>query len=225
MKRVIYGFIVIAFWTGYLLLSGEGNFVQVESPKRLFNTVYEGSAASLPQPRKVAYEVTSQQHLVSTEDSVLLKANKYLEDHKEELHLQPFHDIEKSVSTTPLGSTVVFTFSQGGLPIVGMSIRIKMDLQSQITDVENTYIAFPKVDFSKDDLLQPSDVVKYLPSRFVLDEVAGFQPARQLMNLEGASELTPAYVIRTRDRDDNLKPITLLINAVNGELLYKVRAR
>lgn len=152
-------------------------------------------------------------------------AAKFLESNSNVLNVREYHELKPHVTRTPLGSRVVYDVYQDGVPIVGMQIRLRMNREMEIDEIENGYRALDKVDV--DPKLTPSEAFDRV------SEGRNFSPTAETFAFAGKiifvreNAETPelAYVMPVQKCGARASHCQLVIRANDGQLLARSVAR
>jgi Zn-dependent metalloprotease len=152
-------------------------------------------------------------------------AMTYLDEHREEWQIQNYHELRPSLSGNPSSYVVTYQAFQENLPVMGMEIRMRMDQDSQVVDVQNGYHPVNKVDLSDPEILTSQEAMQRLPENYVVDMSGMLSGATREIFTTNDEEAELAYAIQTKDADNNSESVRLVINAVNGEILSRSDTR
>jgi len=86
--------------------------------------------------------------------------------------VQEYHEITKAEFKSPLGKNLIYSFAQGNIPIVGMEIRLRVDLDGTIHEEENTYQPIPQISVNEKEVeSQVAQLSQGQEGRFEIQEV------------------------------------------------------
>ena len=179
----------------------------------------------------------------------------FLLQHRKEWNLQPYHRLEAQQFLTPLGTSVNYQVTQDGIPIVGMSIRFRLDRFLRIVEVENEYRALEKADLNEANL-PVTKVVRQtetdyglvsldLPNSTSEQEQGDVESATHassstsepvLPSHSAASETvlfahpasmkpTVAYAIDMKEKKSRPRGVLVVVRASDGQLLARTYSR
>jgi hypothetical protein len=146
-------------------------------------------------------------------------AESYFEKHRKEWGIKDYHLKNSTEFTSPLGDTFVYEFSQGDIPVVGMRIRLRVGLDGEAMEEENTYKAIPLVE----DLdLSAADIQLVLQNKNPRYSVQELREKNQVIFVrENLNQGELAFSIQAMDSSSNNRPTQLLVRASDGKLLQR----
>lgn len=169
---------------------------------------------ALPQ---LAFKSESQMKIAGA--TPLDVAKNFLEAHRAEWGLQPYHDFRPVEFSNPLGTKVKFSVYQSGVPIVDMGIQIEIGRDLSVKGVQNNYRPLAKADLSLRNL-SAQQLMDRNQGRFELDgPTSSLSPV--LFARPGKAEPEVAYLIPVRDRRKNSASVQVLFRASDGQVLGK----
>lgn len=168
----------------------------------------------------------SAQRVPATKDSFL---QLWTDDEavlRKKFSIQSYHQITPEEFPAPLGTTRVYHFSQSGVPIQGMVIRLMKDIQGRVIEQENTYrpipelsIDIPEIEKQVADLKENSlNNGRYQISQVDLDSTVIFVR-------KNLAEGQLAFSLSAKDTLQRSEPIQLLVRATDGKVLQKTLGR
>jgi Zn-dependent metalloprotease len=225
MKRLLAISLILALWVLYSVLARYERGYLSEAVKLPDQNLLVGSLMpwSLPKPRGADERLDIVKPADVSQAEVIEAGGKYLQDHRDELQLQSYHQFRPVVSTSPLGASLVYQVYQDGLPVVGMELRLKLNRENEVKEVSGNYRPMPKVDLDEEVML-PNEILQRIPSRFAVNHLSS-NVERELIALSESDELQLVYAISARDRDNNLKPVQIIVKASDGEIVRKAESR
>ena len=156
-------------------------------------------------------------------------ADNYLKKHRETFNIQPFHAPRSEVFRSPIGSKVRYTFTQSGLPIIGMEIQIRMDSNLVVEKVTNNYRPLKKVDLESLDSLSQETMREIAESNQYEEDLGGAKREynRVLVPVSGSDTPEVAFVAPVKERlpGNRTRPVQLLLRASDGQVLKKSFSR
>lgn len=227
MKRIIgIASIVLVATVIWTLFHWENGLPQGEATNLPDEHLKIGALVPIALPKAREAKDLAQDTVAASGDAILAAGQKYIEAHREELQLQAYHSLKSNVSTSPLGASIAYQIYQGEYPIVGMEIRLRLNRDNQVLEVNNGYRPVANVDLTGEEYLSVPEAGQRIPLRFIKDETQGsvLNAVRELVSHEG-EEPELVYGFSMIDKEDNFKPVTLLVKARTGEIISKNLAR
>jgi hypothetical protein len=150
-------------------------------------------------------------------------ATEYLEEHREEWNLQPYHDFRAVEFHTPLGTKVKFSVYQSDVPIVEMGIQMEIGRDLTVLNVQNKYQPIAKADI---DLrgLDAEQILGKNSGRYEADGESKLPPP-VLFVRPGSRQPELAYLLSVKDRGLDSRPVQILFRASDGQVLAKTLSR
>ena len=146
-------------------------------------------------------------------------ADNYLNSHREEWHVQDYHQLRSELHASPVETTVIYRVYQDQYPVLGMKIAIHIAKNFEVTSVENTYRPVRKVDVSHEPFLSAEEIIERIPPRFVADGSTAAKAASVLYVPSSGDEPELAYTMPLQEEGATPQPVHLLLRAADGELL------
>lgn len=203
---------VIVF-TVFLFLRGE------KKEKNSLDLMQGISSSELSQPPTGHLsQLAFQEESISGEAPLLQTAIRYLNSKKEEWKIQGYHELRPKEISLPIGSKVIFSVFQEGVPVLDQEIQILVSKRGRVLSVQNQYRALEKADLSqKNDFSS----LKNLSQKFEI--LSGETMSAYLYVIPGLSKpevVFPVSVKNTKgDREE------LLVRASDGEIVAKSQPR
>jgi hypothetical protein len=140
--------------------------------------------------------------------------------------IQAYHQILREEFQSPLGASRVYRFSQGGVPIVGMLIRVSRDISGQVREEENTYRSIPELALNSTEMESRALEIKahslnggrYEPSHFELSSAVIFVR-------KNLTEGQLAFALSAKDHGQDGGRVQLLVRASDGKVIQKTFGR
>ena len=146
-------------------------------------------------------------------------ADNYLNNHREEWHIQDYHQLRAELHASPVETTVIYRVYQDQLPVLGMKIEILVGKNLEVKSVQNSYRPVRKVDFSHEPFLSAEEVIERIPPQFVADGATASHAASVLYVPASTDEPELAYTMPLQEGAPTPHPIHLLLRAADGQLL------
>lgn len=179
---------------------------------------------AIPQPRDIE-PYRAYQPRTNHGRTALEVAQSYLKAHREELKIQPYHDLRPVEFKTPLGTTVKFTTFQDNLPLLGLEISVQVTNELTIADVQVSYRPV-KVANLKVPLMSPQEVLERIAYRYDPEPNSVVGATTVLYVHPESDEPELAYVLGVKDRSRIRGPVVqAIIRAMDGQLLGRGVAR
>ena len=137
--------------------------------------------------------------------------------------VQRYHEIQTESFDSPLGRTLVYSFSQNGVPIIGMNIRLKERSDGALIEEENSYRPISEIPIHRNVLEEQAIHLKSQTGRYQLEGLT----AESLVILvrEGLKEGELAFATSAVDKARPGVPTQLLIRSDDGKILRKSLGR
>lgn len=132
--------------------------------------------------------------------------------------LPKHHELKTERFHSPLGSTVIHHFSQNGVPIVGMEIRVKQE-PNGLLEEENTYRAIAEIPIDRDRVAEQVLDLKSKPGRYDLSSLSA--DSLVILVRDAMSEGELAFATTAIDRAGTGEPTQLLIRVDDGKILKR----
>lgn len=205
---------MILLWPSSEPLESEAGSDQVESRQA-------SVSLSASKPRRVT-PLTGNELLGETPEEV---AKAYIDLHRSEWGIKNYHRLHPTVFRTPMGTRINYAVYQDQIPIIGLGVRIHVDRNLRVKEVENEYRPLSRVDVP-DDLPKPRDLAaKTFEDYYDVDEGAGLSEAPVLVPVNGSDKPVVAFVIPARERTRRRRPVQLLLRADDGQVLRRSVSR
>lgn len=168
------------------------------------------SVLSAPQPTLEAVE--PKKVLSATDEAI-----EFLEEKRNELRLQSYHDLRAEEVENPMGTIVIFRVYQGEIPVADMSIEVRVGKGAAPTElVRSNYRPIRQLEFSSADILSPEEVTTKLKGRVKISE-EGLDPV--VFVPEGSEEPELVYVVEGIDPRRGQFPAQVIIRASDAEIV------
>lgn len=188
-------------------------------------TLTNGIAAPEPAPIQVAPVEISQEAAPKVEsDPFMVLAERQLEEHRRDWNIQSYHELRPEVTRDPLGATVVYQIYQDGIPVGGMTIRMRFSREQQLEQVDNGYR--PIEYLSVKDAGSPAqtmDAYRGSASGNVFGLLENQEQVAPVIWVSEAGESSIAYGLRAMDK--HRRPVTVFARAGDGQVLSVAYAR
>lgn len=146
-------------------------------------------------------------------------ADNFLGNHREEWHIQEYHQLRSEVHASADETTVTYRVYQDQYPVLGMKISVHVAKNFEVTSVDNTYRPVRKVDISREPFLSAEEIIERIPPRFVADGSTAAKAASVLYVPSSGDEPELAYTMPLNEDGPTPQPVHLLLRAADGELL------
>lgn len=137
--------------------------------------------------------------------------------------IQDYHQVESEKFESPLGNTVIYSFSQDGIPILGMRVRLKQQPDGLMIEEENTYRPIPKIPISKETLENSLAHLKENKTRY--DFSALSTDSLVIWVREGMKQGELAFSTSAIDTIGSGALTQLVIRSDDGKILRKALGR
>ena len=137
--------------------------------------------------------------------------------------VQKYHEIQTESFDSPVGRTLVYSFSQNGVPIVGMSIRLKERSDGSIIEEENSYRPISEIPIHRNVLEEQATHLKSQSGRYQLDGLTA--DSLVILVREGLKKGELAFATSAVDKARPGVPTQLLIRSDDGKILRKSLGR
>jgi len=133
--------------------------------------------------------------------------------------IQSYHEIQTESFDSPMGKTRIYSFSQDGVPIIGMTIRLKEQADGSLIEEENTYRAISRVPIHRGNLEAKAEQLKTNDGRY---DLTGLTPdSIVILVRDGLEEGELAFATSAVDKARPGVPTQLLIRSDDGKILRK----
>jgi hypothetical protein len=122
-----------------------------------------------------------------------------------------------------MGKTLVYSFSQNGIPILGMNIRLRELPDGSLLEEENSYLPISEVPIHRALLEEQASHLKAQAGRYQLDGLAA--DSLVILVREGLKEGELAFATSAVDKARPGVPTQLLIRSDDGKILSKSLGR
>ncbi len=181
-----------------------------------------GSASMLPAAR----DRVRDESFIDPEQVALEKANEYLKSHREEWHIQSFHELRSEMETSPLGHSVRYDVYQDGIPVLASAILVQIDLRGNASATID-YQAIEKIDLANAKMMPFEEALNNLSDKFGEDPAVPATP-RKVILINRTTQQAPfgelAYLVSVIDKTHGT-PLELVLRASDGQVLKKVFGR
>ncbi|MFM8270476.1 MAG: hypothetical protein ACKN9V_09840 [Pseudomonadota bacterium] len=133
--------------------------------------------------------------------------------------IQEYHQAQLESFDSPLGKTLVYSFSQDGIPILGMNIRLKEQPDGSLIEEENTYRPISRVPMNRVALEQQAAKLKESQGRFDLTGVS--TDSLVIIVREGMQEGELSFTTSAFDKMGAGGLTQLVIRSDDGKILQK----
>jgi len=140
-----------------------------------------------------------------------------------QLKTQEYHEVQRESFDSPLGKTIVYSFSQEGIPIVGMAIRMRQESNGTLVEEENTYRPIPKIPVNRQVLEEQANQIKETSSRYDLSSLS--PESLVILIREGIDEGELAFTATSTDKLRSNHPVQVVVRADDGKILRKSFSR
>jgi len=139
-------------------------------------------------------------------------------------NIREYHQIGSTEFKSPLGKTILYSFKQGNIPIVGMEIRIRVDLNGKVIEEEGTYSPIPemKVDEKRVEE-QITDLLQQTNERFQVETAN--PDSLVIFKRATLSEGELALSVPAKDTFRRGQILQVLMRLEDGKLLMKTQGR
>lgn len=176
---------------------------------------------ALPAPRGTPFN--AQTIAQAEQDGAMAIANQFVEAHREEWRLQPYHELRAAVFESPFSAKVAYQVYQDNLPIIGMRIVVEVDRNRKAILFESNYRSVERLDVSRVEAMTELDLIRGLGERY--EERREVKELTQALNLVDARNVPDlVFVVRVLDRSLN-QPAQLVLRATDGQLVQKSFAK
>lgn len=145
---------------------------------------------------------------------------------RKQFSIQSHHQITPEEFPSPLGTTRVYHFSQGGVPILGMVVRLAKDLRGRVVEQENTYRPIPEVPIDVPEIEKQAADLKERSlndGRYQISQVD--LASTVILVRKNVSEGQIAFSLSAKDTFQKSEPIQLLVRSTDGKVLQKTFGR
>ena len=156
--------------------------------------------------------------------SITSELDLSLEFVRKKWNIRDYHEIDSNVFKSPLGQTIVYSFKQGAIPILGMEIRIRMDRERRVLEEESTYSPIPEL--KMDEKLvehQLTDLARQIKERFQIEEISS--DSLVIFKRPALSEGELAVSTAARESFRGGQVLQVLLRLEDGKLLMKAQGR
>ena len=193
MKRIL----SIAFFIGLTWLGWnkyQEQEIAVPSEAKAVPHVISASAGlwTIPRARSIASIGNVDKSLGRSPQEI---ADNYLNNHREEWHIQEYHQLRSELHASPVETTVIYRVYQVQYPVLGMKIAIHIAKNFEVTSVDNTYRPVRKVDISQEPFLSAEEIIERIPPRFIADAATAAKAASVLYVPSSGDEPELAYTM------------------------------
>lgn len=152
-------------------------------------------------------------------------ARSYLKSHREDLKIQPYHDLRPVEFKTPLGTTVIFTVFQDNLPLLNIEMSVQVTKELTIADVRGNYRPVKRANVNT-PRMSPQEVLERIAYRYDPEpsSVAGATSVIYVHPESDKPELAYVLAVKDRGRKSN-SVVQAIIRATDGQLLGRSVAR
>lgn len=171
--------------------------------------------------RKAGAQITGNPQLAQLTTREI--ADRYFENHRGAWGVQDYHLKNATEFKSPLGDAFVYEFSQGDIPVVGMEIRLRVGMNGEVIEEENTYKAIPVVEDIDSSSTDPATVLQNRNPRYGVQEQSGKNQVIFVRENLPQGEL--AISVKALDHANNNRPTQLLVRASDGKILQRTVAR
>jgi len=137
--------------------------------------------------------------------------------------VQRYHEIQTESFDSPLGRTRVYSFSQNGVPIIGMNIRLKERSDGALIEEENSYRPISEIPIHRNVLEEQATHLKSQSGRYQLDGLTA--DSLVILVREGLKKGELAFATSAVDKARPGVPTQLLIRSDDGKILRKSLGR
>ncbi|NBT58440.1 hypothetical protein EBT16_06615 [bacterium] len=141
----------------------------------------------------------------------------------EQLKIQEHHEVQRESFDSPLGKTIVYSFSQGGIPILGMAIRMRQESNGTLVEEENTYRPIPPIPVNRQVLEEQANLIKENSSRYDLSSLS--PESLVILVREGIDGGELAFTATSTDKLRSNHPVQVVVRADDGKILRKSFSR
>lgn len=143
--------------------------------------------------------------------------NFYLEKHRRDLNLQPYHEFRPAYFGSPDSSYVRYDVYQDGIWVWDMHLIFTVNEKGEITQKNIQYSPIEKLYFNVKDFENLKEV---LPEKYKIKTLS--EPTKVIFT--ETSDPTIAYVVEAIEKQSK-KPLQLIVRATDGLVLKKIRKR
>lgn len=137
--------------------------------------------------------------------------------------IEDHHEIRKVEFESPLSVERIYRFSQNGIPILGMEIRIKKEIDGSITETENSYQPISEVKIDRSLL---SERAVQLPQELKRYSVAPISNDSTIIFVrENTHQGELAFAVSGVDRALTNRPAQLVLRVEDGQVLHRTFGR
>jgi len=141
----------------------------------------------------------------------------------EQWGVQEYHQIQTERFESPLGRTLVYSFSQDGVPIQGMTIRMREQSDGSLVEEENTYRPISEIPIRREVLEEQAAQLKSQEGRYQFDSLSA--DSLVIVVREGLENGELAFATSAVDKTRPGTPTQLLVRSDDGKILQKTVGR
>ncbi|NBX93535.1 MAG: hypothetical protein EB078_02970 [Proteobacteria bacterium] len=153
----------------------------------------------------------------------VLNPESLLESFRGKWQIAEYHEVSSTVSEFPLGKTIVYHFSQDSIPIIGMSIRVRVGTNGEVFEEENSYRPIEKTLIAEGNGKARIQALQKESSRYRWVNNSDQDP-RVILVRDGLSQGELALSLEAIDKMRGERPTQLILRAVDGKLLKRTFA-
>ena len=155
------------------------------------------------------------------------KAQHYLDAHRTDLGIKPYHELRAVEFQSPLGTQVKFSVFQDNIPVIGLGIELQVSPSGLVSISDNQYPDVSQAETPKEKILTFESVLKLHEQDYQIME--GAIPTQELSTFwfmrPGTNTPELAYVLSLRERNEEKKQVQVVFRATDGQILSRQYAR
>lgn len=172
-----------------------------------------------PEPAPAVEQATP-----PVDEPAILVTDRYLKENANQFGIRHYHKLHPVVFRSPVRTTVKYSASQDGVPLVGLEIQFVLGPDGKVAEVENRYRPVKRANL-KLPRLNPLEIVKTLSPEFHWEDGDASSVPLLLFVRENSDTPEPAYALRVIDTRSPASPQQLVVRATDGKILTKSLAR